>query len=302
MSVRITDLGMMESRMAWMRQGQARVAAAEQEIATGRRINKPSDNPSESARLMRHDLRLQRVSQFARNNDNAKLWVGTADQALQTGASYLERARTLAVQAGNDTTLGAQEARSIAADVRSIAQGMMAMANTKISGRAIFAGTADSDGAYDATTLAYVGDSGQVTRALDTDETVVVGYHGPDIFGDANPLDPMNGNVFEMLGALADAIENGDNTQIRAGIEAVDTAMARVGTVQGRVGAASQQLDAAETRQNAEKLNTEEHISKIRDVDIADAVIRLRSAEVSYEATMSATSRALSRSLLDFIR
>lgn len=302
MSVRITDLGMMESRMAWMRQGQSRVAAAEQEIATGRRINKPSDNPSESARLMRHDLRLQRVSQFARNNDNAKLWVGTADQALQTGASYLERARTLAVQAGNDTTLGAQESRAIAADVRSIAQGMMAMANTKISGRAIFAGTADSDGAYDATTLAYVGDAGQVTRALDTDETVVVGYHGPDIFGTENPADPMNGNVFEMLGALADAIENGDNAQIRAGIEAVDTAMARVGTVQGRVGAAAQQLDAAETRQNAEKLNTEEHISKIRDVDIADAVIRLRSAEVSYEATMSATSRALSRSLLDFIR
>ncbi|MDH5290645.1 MAG: flagellar hook-associated protein FlgL, partial [Acidimicrobiia bacterium] len=181
MSVRITDLGMMESRMAWMRQGQSRVAAAEQEIASGRRINKPSDNPSESARLMRHDLRLQRVSQFARNNDNAKLWVGTADQALQTGATYLERARTLAVQAGNDTTLGAQEGRAIAADVRSIAQGMMAMANTKISGRAIFAGTADSDGAYDATTLAYVGDAGQVTRALDTDETVVVGYHGPDI-------------------------------------------------------------------------------------------------------------------------
>lgn len=302
MSVRITDLGMMESRMAWMRQGQSRVAAAEQEIATGRRINKPSDNPSESARLMRHDLRLQRVSQFSRNNDNAKLWVGTADQALQTGANYLERARTLAVQAGNDTTLGAQESRAIAADVRSIAQGMMAMANTKISGRAIFAGTADSEGAYDATTLAYVGDSGQVTRALDTDETVVVGYHGPDIFGTENPADPMNGNVFEMLGALADAIEAGDNTQIRAGIEAVDTAMARVGTVQGRVGAASQQLDAAETRQNAEKLNTEEHISKIRDVDIADAVIRLRSAEVSYEATMSATSRALSRSLLDFLR
>lgn len=302
MSVRITDLGMMESRMAWMRQGQSRVAAAEQEIATGRRINKPSDNPSESARLMRHDLRLQRVSQFARNNDNAKLWVGTADQALQTGANYLERARTLAVQAGNDTTLGTQEGRAIATDVRAIAQGMMAMANTKISGRAIFAGTADSDGAYDTTTLAYVGDSGQVTRALDTDETVVVGYHGPDIFGDANPGDPMNGNVFEMLGALAAAIENADNTQIRAGIEAVDTAMARIGMVQGRVGAASQQLDAAETRQNAEKLNTEEHISKIRDVDIADAVIRLRSAEVSYEATMSATSRALSRSLLDFIR
>lgn len=300
MGIRITDLGMSASRMSWIDQGKARVSAAEQEIATGRRINRPSDNPSESARLMRHDLRLQRVSQFARNNDNAKLWIGSADQALQTGANYLERARTLAVQAGNDT-LGTEELRAIADDIRSIGQGMLAMSNTKISGRAIFAGTADTTGAYDPTGT-YIGDTGEVTRALDTDETVVVGYRGPDVFGVSDPGDPMNGNVFEMLGALADAIEAGDTAQIRAGMEAVDTAMSRIGVIQGRVGAASQQLDAAEFRQGAERLNTEEHISKIRDVDIAEAVIRLRSAEMSYEATMSATARALSRSLLDFIR
>ncbi len=300
MGLRITDLGMSSSRMAWINQGQTKLAAAEQEIATGRRINKPSDNPSESARLLRHDLRLQRVTQFTRNNDNAKLWVGSADQALQTGANNLERARTLAVQAGNDI-LGPVENRALADEIRSIADGMLATANTKISGRSISAGTADSSGAYDASG-AYIGDNGEVTRALDTDETVVVGFQGPDVFGQTNPGDPMNGTVFEMLGALADAIESGDNAQVRSGIEGVDTAMVRIGVVQGRVGAVSQQLDAAQFRQDSERLNTEDHISKLRDVDVAEAVIRLRSAEVSYQATMSATSRALSRSLLDFIR
>jgi flagellar hook-associated protein 3 FlgL len=300
MGMRITDLGQASSRTSWIEQGSSRLSAAEQEIATGRRINKPSDNPSESARLMRHDLRLQRVNQFARNNDNAKLWVGSADQALQAGAAYLERARTLAVQAGNDT-LGIEENRAIAGEIRSIAQGLLAMANTKVSGRAIFAGTADTPGAYDASG-AYVGDLGQVTRALDSDETVVVGFQGPDVFGTSDAGDPMNGTTFEMLEALATAVESGDTAQVRAGLEGVDTAMGRIGVVQGRVGAASQQLDAAELRQGAERLNTEEHISKIRDVDIAEAVVRLRSAEVSYEATLSAAARALSRSLLDFIR
>jgi flagellar hook-associated protein 3 FlgL len=300
MGLRITDLGMASSRMNWIRQGQSRVASAEQEIATGRRINKASDNPSESARLMRYDLRLQRVEQFSRNNTNAKLWIGSADQALQSGANYLERARTLGVQAGNDT-LGAEERRAIASDIRSIGQGLLAMANTKISGRAIFAGTADTDGAYDSTGT-YIGDNGQVIRALDSNETVVVGYRGPDLFGVSNAGDPMNGNLFEMLGAMADAIEASDIGGVRTGIDQVDAAMGRIGMVQGQVGAASQQLDAADARQESERIDTEDSVSKIRDVDIADAVIRLRSAEVSYEATMAATARALSKSLLDFIR
>lgn len=300
MGIRITDLGMSSSRMSWINQGQTKLAAAEQEVATGRKINKPSDNPSESARLLRNDLRLQRVAQFSRNNDNAKLWISSADQALQSGSTDLARARTLAVQAGNDT-LGPSENRAIADQIRSIQQGMLAIANTKISGRAIFAGTASSDGAYDQAG-AYIGDSGEVTRALDTDETVVVGFKGPDLFGSSNGADPMNGNLFEMLGALADAIDNGDNAQVRAGIVGIDDAAGRIGAVQGRVGAASQQLDAAATRQDSERINTEDNISKIRDVDVGEAVIRLRSADLSYQATLAATARALGRSLLDFLR
>ena len=299
MGIRITDLGMSSSRMSWINAGQAKLAAAEQEVSTGRRINKASDNPSESARLLRNDLRLQRVAQFARNNDNAKLWISSADEALQSGATDLERARTLAVQAGNDT-LGPGENKAIANEIRSIQQGMLAMANTKISGRAIFAGTANTDGAYDATGT-YVGDSGVVTRALDTDETVVVGYQGPDIFGTSNPADPMNGNLFDMLGALADAVDAGDNAQVRAGIVGVDAATARIGVVQGRVGAATKQLDAAGNRQDSERINTEDNISKIRDVEVGEAVIRLRSADLSYQATLAATARALGRSLLDFL-
>ena len=299
MGLRITDLGLSSSRMNWIGQSESKVATAEQQVATGRRINKASDSPSESTRLLRYDQRLQRIAQFSRYADNAKLWVSTADQALQTGSTELQRARTLVVQAGNDT-LGPQERQAIAADIRAVRDGLLATANTKISGRAIFAGTAGSDSAYDGTG-AYVGDTGDVIRTLDTNETVAVGYHGPAIFGAANTGDPMNGNVFEMLGAVADAIENGDVAAMRSGITAIDSASTRIGTVQGRVGAATQQLDAASERQQTEQLSTQDNVSKIRDVDISEAVIQLRSAELSYDATLSATARTLSRSLLDFL-
>lgn len=300
MTIRITDQGLAIARATWIRNGRAKAAEAERVIATGRVINQPSDNPSASSQLMRNDLRLQRITQYERNTSNARLWIGSADQALQSAASNLGRAKTLAVQAGNDL-MGSIERTALALDIRSIADGLLSIANTKVSGRAIFSGTADSPQAYD-TSGTYLGDSFVVERSIDLNETVEVGSTGPTVFGLTNPGDPMNGSVFEALNALADAVEAGDNTAIRAGIEAVDVASARIGAAQGQVGAISQQLDAATFRQGGERLAVESHISAIRDTDVAEAIVRLRSAEASYEATLSATARGLSRSLLDFIR
>ena len=249
---------------------------------------------------MRHDIRLQRITQYQRNSNMARLWVGGADGALQSAANNLGRAKTLAVQAGNDT-LGPVERSALAADIRAIVDELRTVANTKVQGRAIFAGTAGSADAYDPAN-AYLGDAGPVQLTIDAGETVDIAIPGPDVFGISNPGDPMNGSAFEMLNALADAVEAGDNAQIRVGIEAVDAATTRVGQGQGRVGAVSQQLDAAEVRHGAERLAVETTVTNLRDTDIAEAIIRLRSAEAGYEATLSATARGVSVSLLDFIR
>lgn len=300
MALRITDLGMANSRADWISTGRSKVAKTEEAIATGRQINRPSDDPSSASRLMRHDTRLKRVNQYQRNTDNARLWANSADQALQSAANNLGRAKTLAVQAGNDT-LGAVENGALATDIRALADGLLAVANTRASGRPIFAGTSSASEAYDAAGV-YQGDSGTNVRSIDTNETVEVGHSGPAVFGVENPGDPMNGSVFEALWALADAVEIGDNTAVRAGIEAVDVATARIGEAQGRVGAISQQIDAADVRHGGEQLAVEGYVSQIRDTDVAEAIIRLRSAEASYNATLAATARGLSSSLLDFLR
>lgn len=300
MTLRITDQGMANSRIGWINQSRSQVAEHEQSIASGHVINQPSDDPAATAQILRHDIRLQRIGQYERNGSHAKLWIGAADGALQAAANNLGRAKTLAVQAGNDT-LGAVENAALAADIRAIAAEVRTTANAKVSGRAIFAGTSGSVEAYDGTN-AYLGDTGVVELTIDTGETVRVSSDGPSVFGASNAGDPFNGSVFEALNALADAVEAGDNANVRVGIEAVDTATTRIGTAQGRVGAISQQLDAAELRHSGERLSVEASVSKLRDTDVAEAIIRLRSAEAGYEATLSATARGVSVSLLDFLR
>ena len=300
MGLRITDQGLVNSRLGWLSGNQAQAAEAERAVSTGRRIDQPSDDPAASSQIMRHQGRLRRIEQYDRNNATARLWINGADGALQEAAKGLGRAKSLAVQAGNDT-LGPVENAALAADIRAIAEELRTVANTKVQGRPIFAGTAAGAEAYDLSG-AYVGDGSPVQLTIDTDETVVVGLPGPDVFGASNPGDPLNGSAFEALNALADAVEIGDNAAIRAGIEAVDLTTSRVGSAQGRVGAISKQLDAAEFRHGGERLSVETDVSKIRDTDMAEAIIRLRSAEASYQATLAATARGISTSLLDFLR
>jgi flagellar hook-associated protein 3 FlgL len=291
---------MANARIDWIRQSRAAAAEQEQAIASGHKIAQPSDDPAATAQILRHDIRLQRINQYQRNSSHAKLWIGAADGALQAAANNLGRAKTLAVQAGNDT-LGAEENAALAADIRAIAEEVRTTANAKVSGRAIFAGTSGATEAYDGSN-AYLGDTAAVELTIDTGETVRIGSDGPSVFGASNAGDPFNGSVFEALNALADAVEIGDNANVRLGIEAVDDATSRIGTAQGRVGAISQQLDAAEVRHSGERLSVESSVSKLRDTDVAEAIIRLRSAEAGYEATLSATARGVSVSLLDFLR
>lgn len=300
MGLRITDQGLANSRSTWITNGRSVSAAAEQDISTGRRIDQASDDPGASAQLMRYDMRLKRITQYQRNTNNAKLWISAADSALLSVSNNLSRARTLAVQAGNDI-LGPVEKAALASDIRAVAEEVRSIANTKVSGRAIFAGTSGAADAYDGLGN-YLGDAGAAALAVDTNQTVVIGSSGPDVFGVSNPGDPMNGSVFEALEALAAAVEIGDNAAVRAGIEAIDTATSLLGSAQGRVGAVSQALDATAHRLDGESLAVQGTVSEIRDTDLAEAMIRLRSAEAGYEATLSATARGLSRSLLDFLR
>lgn len=297
---RVTTLGNTQSMQNVIAAAERRLSEAQDQIATGVKFNRSSQSPSDAATYLRNQRSLDRLGQLERNSSNARLWLDTTDTALRDGVSTLTRARTLGVQGANGTN--SVEARgAIAANLRSIAEGMVTLANTEVNGRPIFAGTADTAVAYDAAGN-YQGDAGQVLRAVTQTDKFSVAASGPVTFGTPNGADPYNGTVFQAINHLADMVEAGDTDQIRAGIEAIDTAMVRMQSETGRIGGLASRLDEIEDRNLESQVTTRTQISDVRDVDLAEAILRLKSAETSYEATLSAAGRSLSRSLLDFLR
>ena len=297
---RVTTHGRTANLQDWIKISSSRLDGFQEQVATGVRLRVGSDSPSDANTLLRNQRTLQRMEQLDRNLSNARLWLDAGDRALNEIVAAGTQARTLAIQGANDTNTPESRA-AIAADIRSIAQQVTTLANTTVNGRAIFAGTAGTAQAYD-DAGAYLGDGGQVVRTVTPSDSFSVASSGPVAFGTENPGDPYNGTILQVLNRVADAVEAGDVAATRLGIEAIDTAMGRVTAEVGRIGNMAKRIDEIQNRNEADKISTRTRISDARDVDIGEALIRLRSAETAYQATLSAAARSLGPSLLDFLR
>lgn len=109
------------------------------QIITGRRITKPSDDPVGTARAMDFRTRLTEMAQYIDNSERAISWLNCTDDALMTLDNYLQRVRELVIAGANGSlTLEARLAYANEIDV--IRDGIMQIANTTIDNRYIFGG------------------------------------------------------------------------------------------------------------------------------------------------------------------
>jgi flagellin-like hook-associated protein FlgL len=108
--------------------------------------------------------------------------------------------------------------------------------------------------------------------------------------------------LFTALDDLAAAIEAGDNAGVSDSIAALERAFDRAQRAQGLLGADQQGIDSAAARLSALKVAADARRSKLEDINLAEAAVRLNQANNAYSAALSAVSSAERQSLLDYLR
>jgi flagellar hook-associated protein 3 FlgL len=112
----------------------------QQQIATGRRILSPSDDPVAAARALEVTQSVDVVAQFKQNHNNANSALGLEEAQLSSSGDLLARVRELTVQAGN-TSLTNSDRRAITAELRARFEELTGIANaTDGGGLYIFSG------------------------------------------------------------------------------------------------------------------------------------------------------------------
>jgi flagellar hook-associated protein 3 FlgL len=166
-------------------EGQAAVGKTSLQIASGKRILSPADDPSGSVQSLELSTALAVNTQFQRNIDVATQRIQYEEISLNSVVNNLQRVRELVVQANNDSQN--QDTRSyIASEIRQRLDEMVGLANSRdANGEYIFAGYRSNTEPFSIDALgnvSYIGDDNQRFIQISPVRQVAIGNSGNDTF------------------------------------------------------------------------------------------------------------------------
>ena len=270
--------------------------SANQTVSSGKRIEKLSDDPVGLVSVLDLNSSLANISQLERNINTGRSWLNMAEASLSQVEDLVSQTKALCVDMAS-ATRGAVERENASTLVEGYLQQIVSLANTQISGRYIFSGTCTDTApfVYEETAIppnvTYQGNDSPFSVKIGKNLNVAVGQNGEAIFGD----------IFDTFLDLKTALQANDISSIQGAMDKLDTHLDTLGTAISNTGAKSIQLDARETIIQDLNLTYTERKSKLEDVDLAEAILKLKSRETAYQAALSSSSKVMTMSLLDYL-
>lgn len=296
-SVRVTQSMLSSRSLAGVQTGLSRLAATQEHLTTGRVLNRPSDNPTDSTIAMRLREQMGDQKQYVRNAQDGLGWLGTIDSTLATMTSEVRRARDLALQGSNSGSMSQASRQALATEVDQIRDGLIATANTTYLGRPVFGRVTSGSEAFDPATGNYAGaPAGSVTRSIADGVEIQVDVPGTTIVG------PDGDNVFKHLDDLSTALIAGDQAGIEAAMGKLADRLETISNVRADVGTRYLRVEGAVEAGESQILNLTTKLSEVENADLPSTIVDLQLQEVAYQAALAATSRVMQPSLVDFLR
>jgi len=169
----------------------AQQARTQEQVATGKEVLSPSDDPVASTRIVQLKDDLARSEQYQDTLDMTQTRLEREDGTLSSYTDALARTRELMVQAGSGS-LSESDRESIAQELRQVKGQMVSLANTKgPEGEFLFAGFQGGEKPFGedvSGNIEYRGDSGERSVQIDDGVTIKVNDNGRETF-EAIPSD-----------------------------------------------------------------------------------------------------------------
>ncbi|MFV0632978.1 flagellar hook-associated protein FlgL [Demequina sp.] len=296
---RVTHQTMQRSTLGNLQLNLRSMADLQARLSSGKNLSAVSDDPGAASRAM--TLRAEQASlvQAKRNADDGASWLTQLDTALQGSVNVLHRVRDLTVRGANSTTAGSAAVEAIATELEGLRDSMLDLANTRLNGRPVFAGTAAGGTAFSdaaaATPYEWQGSAtGSVTRRVGATTTLRVDVAGPAAYGSGTD------SVFQLIDDIAADLRAG--TEVSGRLTQIDDRLNTMLASLTDVGVRHSQLTDAQDALALSLQDVKGAISQIEDVDLAQTVIDLQLQEVAYQGALGATAKVLQPTLLDFLR
>lgn len=116
------------------------LANLQEQMSTGKRLQRPSDNPVDVANDLKLTTQSKELTQYKTNINDGLAFMQVSDTAMQSMNTLMQRLRELAVQGSSDT-LGATERTYIGKETDQLFRQLVTLVNTQYKGDYVFSGT-----------------------------------------------------------------------------------------------------------------------------------------------------------------
>lgn len=272
-------------------------ARARQQVQSGKRLEKPSDDPAAMQRAVEGRGEMRTIETYSRTADSAMARLTTLDTVLSSVVDKLQQA-TVAVVSAKGSNVSQQTRDAAALTLEGLRDSLAADLNTTFGGAYVFSGSQATTAPYVkvGTSWTYQGDNTPVSVEIGAGRTVEVALDGQAL---AQGIDTTN--VLDELEALIVAVRAGDDLGTGSGLTALGRAFSRATRTQSQIGVDEQSIVEGQVQLTASRLAVLTRVSKDEDADLATAISEMNRADLAYKAALGAIGTASRNSLLDYL-
>lgn len=297
--MRVSTLMMYQQNMRGITDSQSRWLGYGEQMSTGKRVNRPSDDPIAASQAVVLAQAQAQNSQFATARSFATQRVSQEENVMSQVTTSITSAQETLVAASNGT-LSDDDRASFAAQLQGVRDQLMNLANSQDgNGRYMFAGyqTDTPPFAADGT---YVGGTVNVEQQVDTSRSMVIGHTGDKIFDHltSNATPGTDSNLFVMLdtaiAALKTPVEGDDaaaaaaQAVVNKSADGLKNSLNNVVTVRSELGTQLVELGKLDDLGDDRALSQTQQMSDLIDVDwnatISNYVMQQAALQASYKA------------------
>ncbi len=309
--MRITNNMLINNMVNYIGNNLTRMSSYQSKLATGKKIQVPSDDPVVAARALKLRTDVAEIDQYKKNVKDAQSWLDITEDALGKIGDVLQRTRELTVQGANGTNT-AEDTQKINAEVKQLRTQLIQLGNATYAGRYIFSGyktdrkLLNDDGTFAINVSTSVEN---IKYEIGIGDDININVAGGDLFnngGDAVlpalPALPVAGTFISNMNQLVGALDVGDHSTIGSMLANIDNDINNVLRIRADVGARTNRLELSGNRLENDTINFTKLMSENEDVDVAETIIHLQNEENVYRASLAGGARIIQPSLVDFLR
>jgi flagellar hook-associated protein 3 FlgL len=298
--MRVSDNMKYRQVIANMQTGQRMLATTQAQVASGKRILKPSEDPNAAAVIMQTRASVRGIEQYQRNIGVAIARVETEESVLNQLGDALRRSLELAVSEASDTS-NATTRQQVKYEMDNLLRFVVGLGNTRFNEGYLFGGHRPDAPPFDVddplrprtpAELAALDQPHEIEIAKGV--RVPTNHNGKELLLDTGAIQA----VVDFVQALGD----NDGEAIRGVIGRLRQASHHVQDLLGDIGGRYNHLQVTGSGLQLMHLSVTSLRSQMEDVDMSKAMVELVARQTSLQSAMLATSRVISLNLTDYLR